>query len=119
MGLKEGISSILRMKNRRAFLLQSVIIWSMYVSQIYIGFYALSATAGLGFGAAFSVLSLATLAMIVAPGGIGAFPVAVQQVLLIYSVDNISFGWLMWGTNTAIIIIVGLISFGSLIYNNK
>jgi hypothetical protein len=99
--------------------LQSAFIWFLYLSQIYIGFYALSATAGLGLGAAFSVLSLATLAIIVAPGGIGAFPVAVQQVLLIYSIDNISFGWLMWGTTTAIIIIVGLISFGLLIYSNK
>jgi uncharacterized protein (TIRG00374 family) len=119
MGLKEGITSILRLKKRRSFLLQSAFIWFLYLSQIYIGFYALSATAGLGLGAAFSVLSLATLAIIVAPGGIGAFPVAVQQVLLIYSIDNISFGWLMWGTTTAIIIIVGLISFGLLIYSNK
>ena len=91
----------------------------MYLLEIYIGFYALSATSGLGIGAAFSVLSLATLAMIVAPGGIGAFPVAVQQVLLIYHIDNISFGWLMWGVATGIIIVAGFISFGLLIYNNK
>jgi hypothetical protein len=87
--------------------------------EIYIGFQALTATSGLGLGAAFSVLSLATLAFIVAPGGIGAFPVAVQQVLLIYSIDNISFGWLMWSVSTGIIIVGGLISFGLLIYTNK
>ena len=91
----------------------------MYLLEIYIGFYALSATAGLGVGAALSVLTLATLAMIVAPGGIGAFPVAIQQVLLIYSIDNISFGWLMWSVSTGIIIVAGFISFGLLIYNNK
>ncbi len=119
IGLKEGFTSILRLKKRKAFLLHSVFIWSMYLLEIYIGFSALSATSGLGLGAAFSVLSLATLAMIVAPGGIGAFPVAIQQVLLIYSIDNISFGWLMWGVTTGIIIVVGLISFGLLIYNNK
>jgi hypothetical protein len=91
----------------------------MYTLEIYVGFHALSATAGLGLGAAFSVLSLATLAMIVSPGGIGAFPVAVQQVLLIYSIDNISFGWLMWGVSTGIIIVAGAISFGLIIYTNK
>ena len=91
----------------------------MYLLEIYIGFQALSATSGLGLGAAFSVLSLATLAMIVAPGGIGAFPVAVQQVLLIYSIDNVSFGWLMWTVATGIIIVAGLISFGLLIYTNR
>jgi len=119
VGLKEGFASILHLKKRRAFLFHSVFIWSMYLLEIYIGFDALQATAGLGIAAGLSVLSLATLAMIVAPGGIGAFPVAIQQVLLIYSIDNISFGWLIWGTTTAIIIVAGLISFGLLIYTNR
>jgi hypothetical protein len=86
---------------------------------IYIGFYALSETSSLPVGAAFSVLSLATLAMIVSPGGLGAFPVAVQQVLLIYGLNNISFGWLMWGVTTGIVIVVGMLCFGLLIYQNK
>ena len=119
IGLKEGFTSILRLKKRRAFILHSIFIWALYLMEIYIGFQALTATSGLGLGAAFSVLSLATLAFIVAPGGIGAFPVAVQQVLLIYSIDNISFGWLMWSVSTGIIIVGGLISFGLLIYTNK
>lgn len=119
IGLKEGFMSIIRLKKRRAFILHSIFIWSMYLLEIYIGFSALKATSGLGIAAGLSVLSLATLAMIVAPGGIGAFPVAIQQVLLIYSIDNISFGWLIWGTTTALIIVIGLISFGLLIYNNR
>jgi uncharacterized protein (TIRG00374 family) len=119
IGLKEGFYSILTLKKRRSFILHSIFIWSMYLLEIYIGFQALSATSGLGLGAAFSVLSLATLAMIVAPGGIGAFPVAVQQVLLIYSIDNISFGWLMWAVTTGIIIVAGSIAFGLLIYTNR
>jgi uncharacterized protein (TIRG00374 family) len=119
LGLKEGFTTILLLKKRRLFLFHTAFIWTMYLLQIYIGFYALSATTGLGLGAALSVLSLATLAMIVAPGGIGAFPVAIQQVLLIYSIDNISFGWLMWSVSTGIIIVAGLISFGLLTNNNK
>jgi hypothetical protein len=57
--------------------------------------------------------------MIVSPGGLGAFPVAVQQVLLIYGLNNISFGWLMWGVTTGIVIVVGMLCFGLLIYQNK
>ncbi len=119
IGLKEGFTTIIHLKKRKLFLAHTVFIWSTYLFEIYIGFWALSATSHLGIGAAFSVLSLATLAMIVSPGGLGAFPVAVQQVLLIYNVDNISFGWLMWGVTTIIIIIVGLICLGLLIYQNK
>ena len=119
IGLKEGFTTIIHLKKRKQFLAHTIFIWSTYLFSIYIGFSALSATSHLGIGAAFSVLSLVTLAMIVSPGGLGSFPVAVQQVLLIYNVDNISFGWLMWGVTTIIIIIVGLICFGLLIYQNK
>ena len=119
IGLKEGYSTILHLKKRKKFIAHSIFIWACYLFEIYIGFSALDATSSLGIGAAFSVLSLATLAMIVSPGGLGAFPIAVQQVLLIYNVDNISFGWLMWGVTTGIIIVVGIISFGLLIYQNK
>ena len=118
-GLKEGFLTIIHLKKRKAFLFHTFFIWTMYVLQIYIGFNALNITSGLGIGAAFSVLSLSTLAMIISPGGIGAFPVAVQQVLLIYHVDNISFGWLIWGANTGIIILLGIISFLLLHFKNK
>ncbi len=119
LGLKEGFLTVVHLKKRRQFIAHTIFIWAAYVSEVYIGFFALSATSSLGFGAALSVLSLATLAMIVSPGGLGAFPVAVQQVLLIYHVDNISFGWLMWGTTTSIIIVTGIICFALLIYQNK
>lgn len=119
LGLKEGFSAILHLKKRKKFIGHSLFIWTCYLLEVYIGFSALDATAPLGIAAAFSVLSLATLALIVSPGGLGAFPIAVQQVLLIYNVDNISFGWLMWGVTTVIIIVVGLISFGLLIYQNR
>jgi hypothetical protein len=119
IGLKEGFSTILHLKKRKQFFAHTIFIWTCYLMEVYIGFFALSATSSLGISAAFSVLSLATLAMIVSPGGLGAFPFAVQQVLLIYNVDNISFGWLMWGVTTGIVIAVGIICFGLLIYQNK
>jgi uncharacterized protein (TIRG00374 family) len=119
IGLKEGFASIMHLKKRWQFIFHTFFIWAMYLLQVYIGFYALYDTSGLGVGAAFSVLSLSTLAMIVSPGGVGAFPVAVQQVLLIYSIDNISFGWLMWTVTTLIVVIIGLISFVLLMYTNR
>lgn len=119
LGFKEGLNSIRCLKNKGWFFVHTVFIWTMYLLEIYVGFSALSATAHLGIRQACSVLSLATLGMIVSPGGIGAFPLAVQEVLLIYDVDNVSFGWLIWGVSTAIIIVVGLFSFMLLVYKNK
>lgn len=117
--LKEGLATILHLKKKGSFLVYTFLIWGMYLLQIYLGFQTIDVTAHLGIGAAMSVLTLSTLAMIIAPGGLGAFPVAVQQVLLVYHVDNISFGWLVWGANTAIIIIAGGISFLLLMHQNK
>lgn len=118
-GLTEGFLTIIKLKRKKAFIAHSIFIWTLYLLQIYVGFSALSQTSHLGIEAAFSVLSLSTLAMIISPGGIGAFPVAVQQVLLIYNMDNISFGWLVWGVNTVIILVLGMVCFGILIYSNK
>ena len=94
----------------------------MYLLQIYIGFSAMEGTQHLGIKAAFSVLSFATLAMILTPGGIGSFPIFVMETLLIYSIASpvgIAFGWLLWGANTAIVIIAGLLSLLFLPYINK
>ncbi|GAC1584835.1 MAG: lysylphosphatidylglycerol synthase transmembrane domain-containing protein [Ginsengibacter sp.] len=119
IGLKEGFRTITRLKKRRLFLAHTFFIWLMYLLEIYIGFFALEATSNLNIIHACSVLSLATLGMIVSPGGIGAFPLAVQEVLLLYNIDNVSFGWLIWGISTAIIIVAGIICFTLLIYQKK
>ncbi len=118
-GLREGLHAIRFLKRKGSFIGHTIFIWLMYLLQIYVGFSALSATSHLGIVEASSVLSLATLGMIVSPGGIGAFPIAVQEVLLIYDVDNVSFGWLIWGVSTAIVIIVGIISFMILVFKNR
>ncbi|MEQ1554464.1 MAG: lysylphosphatidylglycerol synthase transmembrane domain-containing protein [Ferruginibacter sp.] len=122
LGIANGVASVKNMKQRKAFILYTIFIWSMYLLQIYLGFKAMEATAYLGIKAACAVLSLSTLAMIVTPGGIGSFPIFVMQTLSIYGVatsQGKAYGWLIWGVSTAIIIVVGLISFLIIPYLNK
>lgn len=118
-GLKEGLTTVLHLNQKGRFLIYTFLIWLMYLSQIYLGFQTIGVTEHLGAGAAMSVLTLSTLAMIISPGGLGAFPIAVQQVLLVYHVNNISFGWLVWGINTIIIILAGSISLVLIILQNR
>ena len=85
----------------------------MYLGQIYVGFKGMGDTSSLPIGAAFSVLTLATLSMIVTPGGIGSFPIFVMQTLLLYGIHaplGKAFGWVMWGVSTGLMITIGLIS---------
>ena len=121
-GITEGFRSIRNLKHRRAFIIHTIFIWGMYLLQIYIGFYAMEGTNHLGIKAACSVLSLATLAMIATPGGIGSFPFFVKETLLIYGIVSTlgtAFGWLMWGISTGIVIIGGLATLLLLPYINK
>ena len=121
-GMAAGFTTIKNLKKRKAFLAHTFFIWAMYLLQIYIGFSALEGTAHLSLKAAFSVLSFATLAMIITPGGIGSFPIFVMETLLIYAIASpvgIAFGWLLWGANTAIVIVAGLLSILLLPYINK
>ncbi len=121
-GLAEGFAAIRALKKRRQFIYHTLFIWTMYLLQIYIGFNAIDGTAHLSIKAACAVLTLATLAMIATPGGIGVFPILVMQTLKVYSVEEPlgeAFGWLIWGISTSIIIIAGFISLLVLPYINR
>jgi glycosyltransferase 2 family protein len=121
-GIINGVTSIKKMKNRKLFVFYTVIIWSLYLLQIYVAFNAMEGTAHLGIKAACSVLSLSTLAMIVTPGGIGSFPIFVMETLIVYGVASalgMALGWVIWGVSTILIIVVGLLAFAALPYINK
>jgi glycosyltransferase 2 family protein len=121
-GIINGVTSIKIMKNRKLFVFYTVIIWSLYLLQIYVAFKAMEGTAHLGIKAACSVLSLSTLAMIVTPGGIGSFPIFVMETLIVYGVASalgMALGWVIWGVSTILIIVVGLLAFAALPYINK
>ncbi|MGC4059047.1 MAG: hypothetical protein QM743_13165 [Chitinophagaceae bacterium] len=72
------------------------------------------ATEGLTIGAALSVLVFGSLGMIVTPGGLGAYPQALQLVLsMLYAVPAsfaLAFGWISWLAQTLIILVFGLIA---------
>ena len=121
-GMAEGFKTIQNLKKRRLFLAHTLFIWSMYLLQIYLGFQAMEGTSHLGIKAACSVLTLATLAMIITPGGIGSFPLFVMQTLFIYNIDRSigkAFGWLIWGVSSGIIIVAGVICLVVLPYINR
>ncbi len=121
-GIKEGLLTIRTLKRKKAFLMHTFFIWALYLLQVYIGFSAMQHTSHLGIGPACAVLVLASLAMIITPGGIGAFPFAIMKVLLLYNIaapQGQSFGWLMWGVSTGIVVITGFICLLILPYINK
>lgn len=123
-GIGHGILSIKYMRQRGLFLFYTFLIWFCYLSLVYLGFKAIEATAHLGWIPALSVMVFGSLGMILTPGGIGAYPPAVQIVLVqLYQVKGsyaLAFGWVSWMAQTAITLLFGLLSLLLLpLYNVK
>lgn len=118
----EGISAIQHLKQRKAFLFYTLLIWSLYLSGGYLGFQALKETEHYGIKEAFTVLSAGSVGMIITPGGIGGYAVLIEKCMMIYGLPKgiaLAFGWLLWLANTAVIVMGGLISFVALPWYNK
>lgn len=124
-GITEGFLSIGKMEKKKKiwFIIHSILIWSCYLSQVYIGFFCLQETSHLGMSAALAVLMIGSVGMIVMPGGIGAYQPLVQKTLEIYSIPSaigFAFGWIIWVAQTILVIILGFVSLVALpIYNKK
>lgn len=121
-GIGQGFTAIRSLKKRKQFIAHTILIWAMYLLQIYVGFKAMEHTAALDINAACSVLVLASFSMILTPNGIGLFPIFVMQTLILYNIDGAygkAFGWLIWGVSTCITLIVGFICLLLLPYINK
>lgn len=122
-GMGEGVRSILKVKERGLFLLYTLLIWGAYWFQVVLGFWAMPATENLTLLTGFIVLIFGSVGIIVTPGGLGAYPALIGEILVFYGLDKpigTGFGWVSWSVQTGIIIILGVLSLLILpIYNRN
>lgn len=121
-GIANGLNSIRLVKQKGLFLFHTVLIWAMYLASTTVGIYALRETAHLGIGSGLTTLGIGSIAMIITPGGIGAYPFLVEKLMELYGVareTGIALGWLLWVAQTVIIILGGLLCFALLTFFNK
>ena len=101
----------------------TVLMWLMYVSQIYIGLKSLPDTHHLSPLASLVVLVYGSVGLIITPGGIGLYTLLVAQILAAYKIPDVpaqAFGWIAWAVQTVLIIILGVFSLLSIHpYNRK
>lgn len=113
-GLVEGVLSVFKMPNKWPFLLLSLYIWFSYVLMFYITIYALPETSALNFGSVITAFVVGSLAITFTNGGTGWFPVMVAKTLSVYGVPftaGTAFGWIVWGSQIGLIILLGGLSF--------
>lgn len=121
-GIWHGLTSVRFIKKKGWFLFHTVFIWTMYLVSVRIGMFALEDTAIYGLKPSLSTLATGSIAMILMPNGIGAYPVFVQQTMELYGLRysiGTAFGWLMWTVQTFQILISGLVALTLLPILNK
>ncbi|MFD0863348.1 YbhN family protein [Sungkyunkwania multivorans] len=122
-GLLDGLSSIVKMKKRSAFVFHTLFIWSMYIAMFYVIKFSISGIDELSIGTILCGFIAGAFAMTTTNGGIGVYPIAVSGIFVAFGVNADSadaFGWIMWTAQTAMVIVFGALAFFFLpIYNRK
>ncbi|GAA4246434.1 lysylphosphatidylglycerol synthase transmembrane domain-containing protein [Winogradskyella damuponensis] len=122
-GLIEGAFSIFKMKKKWAFIGHTFFIWLMYVLMFYVTTFALPELQNIPIVAILIGFILASFSIAATNGGIGSFPEAVVIAFSLFGMaddPSRAFGWIMWSTQTLVIVVLGGLSLLYLpIFNRK
>lgn len=120
-GLIEGLLSIFKMKNKWAFVFHTVFIWVMYILMFWVVTFAIDGLS-VPLGAILVGFIAGAFSIAVVPGGIGSYPLSVTAAFVLFGVaegPSEAFGWIMWTSQTAMVVVFGGLSFLLLPIYNK
>lgn len=121
-GLIEGMTSILKMKDKWNYIFHSFFIWFSYLIMFYVTIFALPETSDISFDVVIMGFIFGSLAVGFTNGGLGAYPLAIAMIYSLYGIPNevgVAFGWLVWVSQTLLTILLGLLSYLLLPILNK
>ena len=113
-GILEGVSSILKIQNKWPFFFHTMFIWVCYTGMFWAIKYAIPGTENLEFSQLLVAFVAGAFAMMLFPGGLGGYPVFVSAALAVFGIASTAgdaYGWLLWISQTLLIVIMGAISF--------
>ncbi|MBJ6367551.1 lysylphosphatidylglycerol synthase transmembrane domain-containing protein [Snuella sedimenti] len=112
-GLVEGVLSVFKMKKKWPFIFHTLFIWAMYLLMFYVTSFAIVELKGITLGVVLVGFISASFSIAATNGGIGSYPVAVFLAFSIFGIaedPSIAFGWIMWASQTLMIIVFGGLS---------
>lgn len=116
LGFWQGIISITKLKRPGWFIAHSILIWICWYFMFMIGSFAFPEMRSLGnpiWAATLSSVVVGTFGFVIAQGGLGAYPLLVSQVLLLYGIPyetGLAIGWVIWANETFVYVAGGLIT---------
>lgn len=122
-GLSEGLLSILQTDSKGQFIAYTLAIWGLYVLMFYLGIQAFDKLKMLPLSATFIGFIAGSFSIVATNGGTGGYPEAMVLAFSLFGISaNLSraFGWVIWGAQTIMTIIIGGLCLLFLpIFNNK
>ena len=122
IGLLEGIFSIFNMKKKWLFIFHTLFIWSMYVLMFYVTSFSIPEISDIPFAAILIGFILASFSIAATNGGIGSYPLAIYAAFSVFNIPedpSIAFGWIMWTSQTLMIMFFGGLSLLYLPFYNR
>jgi len=120
-GLIEGMLSIFKMKKKWAFIFHTIFIWVMYILMFWVVTFSIDGLS-VPIGAVLVGFIAGAFSIAATPGGIGSYTVTVPAAFVLFGIaqgPSNSFAWIMWGSQTAMVIFFGGLSFLALPIYNK
>ena len=121
-GIFEGVISIAKMENKGYFLMHTAFIWIMYIGMFWVCFFCLDETSSVPLAGVVASFVMGSLAIVFVQGGLGVFPLAIMNTLLLYGVSKsgaLALGWILWTSQTLMIIVLGVASIPLLRFVNR
>jgi glycosyltransferase 2 family protein len=113
-----GLKSVGKVKRPFLFWVYSLAIWLCYLMATYLCFFCFAGTSQLTIGDGLVLLIVGSVAVIITPGGTGAYQLLIANVLVaVYpamhlkeSGLSVALPWLIWGSQFILIVLLGLVS---------
>ena len=121
-GIVQGLTVVFRMEKRNSFIFHSIFIWLMYLLMFWVTSMAFIELHDFSFYQFMISFTLAALSIMLSNGGIGIYPLAVEESLGWYGVQSttgLAFGWVSWLSQTMMVVIFGGLSLFILPFINR
>ncbi|MCL2132042.1 MAG: flippase-like domain-containing protein [Lentimicrobiaceae bacterium] len=115
-GFWEGLVSVRKVRKPWLFVFYSVMIWACYYFAFYICvfmFPSLMVLGSVALTATLTCVAVGAIGFMVSQGGLGAYPLLVASVLLLYGIkteEGLAIGWVVWSIETVLYLALGVVS---------
>jgi uncharacterized protein (TIRG00374 family) len=121
-GVWQGLISIKDLQKPYLFIFYTLCIWTAFFMGGYLMLFAFDFLSGLGALSALTILTIGTIGFMIAQGGLGAYPLIVAEIFVLYGINytqGLAAAWIGWSAQTVMVLVLGFASLILAAFLNK